>query len=391
MTVPSPTAPWTSGLVALLAAAAWLLPGCDEAAKKAAELAEEEHARTISIPVRVATAAAGTVSETLSIQGRLEVWRREILSAPAAGIIREFPSLPDQEVKAGDLVLLLDPPMGEAEEVAKATLLRDRAKRSLDRLEHLAVVAPLTVSVSELETQREAFSDAETDLELMRKRQPRRRITAPFAGVLVKFQGVVGDALGEGGKIAELLDISRYRLRLELPETSLRRIALGQAVEVRALGDDSRATGTVLSLPSAIDTEKGTGLVVIDTSHPPHSWRPGGFATAKLVLHETAAAVVLAREKVQSEEGRSYCYVADQRDGVLVARRVWLELGVNDELNVAVTKGLSAGDQIIVDGLAGVSDGVRIALAPAAGDAPATAPAAPAAPAAAAKATAATP
>src|SRR5580658_4789364 len=129
----SPPRPWRRGLVALLAAA-WLFPGCDDAAQKKAAQAEEERARTITIPVRVATAAAGTVSETLSIQGRLEVWRREILIAPAAGIIREFPSLPDQQGQAGDLVLQLDPPPGEAEEVAKATLLRDRAKRSLDRL-----------------------------------------------------------------------------------------------------------------------------------------------------------------------------------------------------------------------------------------------------------------
>ncbi len=354
-----------------LLAAALALAGCGGPdAEDAAQQANARRAAAITIPVHVRPAAGGTVTEALAIQGRLEVWRREILSAPVAGIIREFPGLPDQVVKAGDLVLQLDPPPGEDEELAKAALKRDRAKRSLDRLEYLQVHAPVTVAAVELEGKREEFADADNELELLRRRAPKRRLVAPFAGVLVKFQGVVGDAVAEGAKVAELLDPSRYRIRLELPETSLRRLSIGQAVEVRALADDSRATGAVASLPAAIDAEKGVGQVVIDTATPPATWRPGGFATARLVLKETSGAVVLPREQVAYEDNRAYCWVAAQREGALVAHRTWVELGANDEKAVVVTKGLNPGDQVIVDGLEGISDGVRLVIA---ADAPAAA------------------
>ena len=364
-----------------LLAAALALAGCGGPdAEDAAQQANARRAAAITIPVRVKPAAGGTVTEALAIQGRLEVWRREIISAPVAGVIRAFPGLPDQVVKAGDLVLQLDPPPGEDEELAKAALKRDRAKRSLDRLEYLQVHAPVTVAAVELEGKREEFADADNELDLLRRRAPKRRLVAPFAGVLVKFQGVVGDAVAEGAKVAELLDPSRYRIRLELPETSLRRLSLGQSVEVRALADDSRATGTVASLPAAIDAEKGIGQVVIDTAAPPATWRPGGFVTARLVLKQTAGAVVLSRAQVAYEDNRAYCWVADRKGGAQVARRAWLELGANDEQSVVVTKGLTGGDQVIVDGLEGISDGIRISI-PAAAAAPAPAIPATAAPA----------
>ncbi len=108
-----------------------LLVGCgksdDEADSRKARVAR---AAEISIPVRTLAVAGGTVAESLSVQGRLEVWRQEIITAPVGGIIREFPALPDQVVKVGDLILRLDPPLAEAEEVAKATIMRDRVENS---------------------------------------------------------------------------------------------------------------------------------------------------------------------------------------------------------------------------------------------------------------------
>ena len=342
----------------------FMMVGCGKTDDKdASEKARDALAAEISIPVRTMAAVGGTVAESLSVQGRLEVWRQEMLNAPVGGIIREFPTLPDQPVKAGDLILRLDPPLTEAEEVAKATIMRDRAERALKRLEYLKINAPVTVSASDLEAARDSTTDATTELERLTNRQAKRRIVAPFSGVLVKFEGTVGSVIGEGSKFAELLDNSRYRIRLELPETTLRRLQLGQTVEIRALSDDSSANGTVASIPAAIDAEKGTGQVVIDTTTPPATWRPGGFATARLVLKQTTGAVVLPRDKVFFEENRAYCWTTETRDGHLVARRSWVDTGASDETQLIITKGLKAGDYIITDGLAGISDGVSITLA----------------------------
>ena len=105
-------------------------------------------------------------------------------------------------------------------------------------------------------------------------------------------------------------------------------------------------------------------MVVIDTSMPPVTWRPGGFATAKLVLKETTSPVVLPRDKVLYEDNRAYCWLVETRDGQLVARRAFIETGASDETTLIITKGVTPGEQVIVEGLAGMSDGVKIVIMP---------------------------
>jgi multidrug efflux pump subunit AcrA (membrane-fusion protein) len=124
--------------------------------------------------------------------------------------------------------------------------------------------------------------------------------------------------------------------------------------------DDALAIGTVASIPAAIDPDKGTGQVVIDTRMPPPSWRPGGFATARLVLQETKGEVVLPRDKVFYQENKAYCWSVDNSGDHPVAKRTWVTTGATDEKFILISKGLQSGDQIIVDGVAGLSDGVRI-------------------------------
>jgi RND family efflux transporter MFP subunit len=344
---------------ALLIIAGALITGCG-ASPDDSEDKRVARAERIRIPVRTVIATGGTVVESLSVQGRLEVWRHEILSAPVAGIIREFPSLPDQIVEQGSVILKLDPPLNEAEEITKAKIKLERTTRALERLEYLKINAPVTVSANDIETARDAAGDSARELSILTDRAGKRTILAPFTGVFVKFQGVVGDSIAEGSKFAELLDISRYRIRLELPETSLRRLHLDQPVEVQALIDDTKAVGTVASIPASIDPEKGTGQVVIDTRMPPASWRPGGFSTARLVLQSTTGAVVLPREKVFYQENRAYCWTVEQQGENTLAKRTWVTTGGSDEKSILITKGVSAGDQVIVDGVAGLSDGVRI-------------------------------
>ncbi len=344
----------------LLCVSLVFLSSCSKDDSDAKEAERAARAERIKIPVRTMVAEAGTVMESLSVQGRLEVWRQEILSTPVAGIIREFPSLPDQLIHEGELILRLDPPLNEAEEIIQAGIKLERANRSLERLKYLSINAPVTVSATDLEMAEDAASDAKHALELLTSRADKRIIKAPFTGVLVKFQGVVGDSIAEGTKFAEMLDISRYRIRLELPETSLRRLRLEQPVEVRALIDDAVAIGTVASIPAAIDSEKGTGQVVIDTRMPPVSWRPGGFATARLVLQETKGDVVVPRDKVFYKDNKAYCWSVDNSGEHAVAKRTWVTTGATDEKSIIIEKGIKTGDHIIVEGVAGLSDGVRI-------------------------------
>lgn len=359
-------------LFAALAAAAALalaLAGCGANAQSDAPTAKPKAAT--ALPVRVQPVGPGTVVETLAVQGRLEVWRREILAPRVSGVVLELPVLPNQTVKAGDVILRLQAPIADVEALAKAQAKLERAKRDLERRSRLAASAPETISLADLDLARDLVTDSELEVQIYQRREENRKLTAPFDGVLLMppsnaaantQPAVVGQQLSEGAQFAELLDLSRYRLALDLPETNLRRLSIGQAVEIAALADGAPAKGAIAVLPRAIDATKGSGRVLVDITHPPASWRPGGFITARLVLGETKSDLVLPRDCILYRENRPYAWVAEEHEGKLVVRRAWLDLGAGDAGTMVVLKGVVAGEKVVVEGLSGLSDGVPVSL-----------------------------
>ncbi|HEX3134791.1 MAG TPA: efflux RND transporter periplasmic adaptor subunit [Planctomycetota bacterium] len=346
--------------------------GCGTTEAKKDEKEKTPGARvTTSLPIRAAAAGPGKVVETLAVQGRLEVWQRVILSPKVAGVVQDVPVLSNQLVTKGQAVLTLEAPLVDIEALIKAEAKLERARRDLDRRLKLREVAPETISITDLDAARDLVKDGELEVELYRRRETSRTIAAPFAGVLLmppttaaaNTQTVIaGQQISEGAQVAELLDISRFRLSLDLPEPNLRRLALGQNVSITAIADDVVAKGTISAMPGAIDPTKGSGRVVVDITEPPKSWRPGGFIAAQLVLGETDAPLVLPRDAVLYRENRPYAWIAEEHEGTLVARRAWLDLGAGDERSLVVTKGVQAGERVVIEGMSGLSDGVPVSI-----------------------------
>jgi membrane fusion protein (multidrug efflux system) len=364
-----PRPPLLAALAAAGALAALLASGCGANAETDAPAAKPKS--TTALPVRVQAVGPGTVVETLAVQGRLEVWRREILAPRVSGVVQELPTLPNQTVKAGDTILRLQAPIADVEALAKAVSKLERAKRDLERRRKLAESAPETISIADLDLARDLVTDSELEVQIYQRREENRKLIAPFDGVLLMPPStaaantqvtVVGQQVSEGYQIAELLDLSRYRLSLDLPETNLRRLSIGQAVEIAALADGAPAKGVIAVLPRAIDAAKGSGRVLVDITQPPASWRPGGFITARLVLGETKSDLVLPRDCILYRENRPYVWVAEEHEGKLVVRRAWLDLGAGDAGTLVVLKGVAAGEQVVVEGLSGLSDGVPVSL-----------------------------
>jgi multidrug efflux pump subunit AcrA (membrane-fusion protein) len=133
-------------------------------------------------------------------------------------------------------------------------------------------------------------------------------------------------------------------------------------VTITAIADSVKADGKIAKLPEAIDPTKGSGRVIVDITDPPKSWRPGGFVAAQLIMGETIGELILPRNAVLYRENRPYCWVAEEHQETLVVRRAWLDLGPGDGTSLVITKGIIAGDRVVVEGMSGLSDGIPVSI-----------------------------
>lgn len=314
------------------------------------------------LPVRVAAVGPGRIARSVAAQGRLEAGRRALVTVRTRGFIAELAIEDGQQVAEGGLVARLDPISEDLDAARRADAELSRATRELERRADLARRQPEAVSAAELDAARDAVADARIAAEAAAQRARDLRITAPFAGVLTGRLGTIGQQVAPGFQLGELQDRSRLRLLLDLPETTLRDLGPQTAAEVTALADAGMARASVAVLPAAIDPAKGTGRVVLEIAQPPPTWRPGGFATAALLLGETLSERTLPRSVVLYRQSRPFVWVVEPHDAMLIARRAWIEIAAADDKAVAIVKGVNPGERVVVEGMTGLSDGVPVTL-----------------------------
>jgi len=359
----APPAISASSSTASLALTVLLLAACGGIQEPAATGGDDDRpAREVAIPIEAVEVGPGAITERLEARGRLEERRRERIVALAAGIVAELPIDDGDRVAEGAVLARLQALPEEEEELIRARRAHARAVREYERLVAVRERAPQAVSGRELDNARDDVEDAEGQLAVLERRRERRVIRAPIGGLVAGLAAIPGQRLQVGETLCELLDTAAFRLDLELPETSLARLAEGQEVAVEPLAGES-THGTVTRLPRLIDPETGTGTVAIAIADPPPDWRPGAYATARCVLRRIEADLVIPRHCVHYRRNRSFAWRVHDHEGILVVRKAWIDLGAGDAERVAVAGGLEEGDRVVARGAVGMRDWTRVEIA----------------------------
>ena len=106
------------------------------------------------------------------------------------------------------------------------------------------------------------------------------------------------------------------------------------------------ATGELTTLDNQIDPATGTLKLKAQFANSDDSLFPNQFVNVRLNIAEQAGAVTIPQDAVQYGADGTYIYVVENNK----AQLKMLELGVVDNGQVEVRKGLTAGDQIVMEG-----------------------------------------
>lgn len=350
----------------------FLVGGCGKQKPASPGASEHRAVRTNPPPVRVQLTAASerSLPRFLRVTGQLHGMQDSFVAADSAGKVVETLVERGSVVEAGGVLIKLDPrtatlSVNEAQaEVALAEANLALAKNEAERNAPLAKTKAIAeADFRKLEADvavREAnLAAAVARRELAEKALVDATIRSPFAGIVAERFVQAGEYVTPGTRVARVVETSRLRLLLNVPETAASLVRAGQEVQfTTGAFPGVMFSGTIKFLGAAVRESARDLIVEADVSNQDGRLKPGFFADAR--VHTTTEQVVAVPAKALHAQGNRRSVFSLEKGG-LVERLV--EVGeVLDEW-IEIRRGLKSGDEVVLSAEGKLADGVPASVA----------------------------
>ncbi|ANH69080.1 efflux RND transporter periplasmic adaptor subunit [Mitsuaria sp. 7] len=341
-----------------------------------------------AIPVSVATVASQEVAAWDEFSGRLEAVERVDVRARVSGAVQSVHFREGALVKAGDLLITIDPAPYQAEvDRADAQVLAAQARVSYSKSElerSTRLWSERAIAQRELDERSNASNEANANLRAAQAALQSAKLNlgytqvkAPVAGRVGKLEVTQGNlvAAGPGAPVlTTLVSVSPIYASFDADEGTVARALteLHGSGKGAVSGDlssipvqigtaataDTPFTGKLQLIDNQVDARSGTVRVRAVLDNKDGALIPGQFARIRLGQSKTRAAVLVNERAVGTDQSKRFVMVVGA-DNTLSYREVLLGANV-DGLRV-VTSGLKANERVVVNGLQRVRPGALVA------------------------------
>lgn len=315
--------------------------------------------QTAQKPFLTIEAAGGSeIIDVLVLPGRV-AFRPQAQSAIGATTAGRVVAL---QVRAGEIVKTGTPLFTiDSADAAAARAMLDQAgtrlaaaesvyRRNLEMLEKgVGLEVERQESEARLKEARAEHARARQAVALIGAGQGSRvTVRAPSNGVVMSIRVSLGATVALGGEaLLELGDPSRLQVVALVPESDLRRLAIGQDAEVTLPALSKRVAAKVENFSPRVDSESRRAQVYLGLSRHIDGLRAGMLAEITLRAG-VEDAISLPVSAVLIKDGKRRVVYVERPDGTFEARDV--ETGGDRDGRVVILKGLTAGDRVVVHG-----------------------------------------
>jgi len=323
---------------------------------------------TLSNPTQtVATITAGTSGwqPSMNAVGSVVAVNGADLSAEVSGIVDRIDFESGEDVKAGAVLLTLRPNNDDA------VLAQLQASASLSEITYRRDVKQLAanaVAQSTVDTDKANLASAQAQVQAQQALMAEKIIKAPFAGRLGIREVDLGQYLAAGTAIVTLQQLNPLFVDFYVPQQALAQISTGQAVTISIDAFAGRTfSATISAISSAIDTTTRTVQVRATLPNDALLLRPGMFATVSISTGQPQSLITLPQTAITyNSYGDTVYVVTDAKDkngkDIKTAQQEFVTLGDTRGDQVAVLKGVAAGDQVVTAGQLKLKNGSNVAI-----------------------------
>jgi membrane fusion protein (multidrug efflux system) len=340
-------------------------------------------------PVTVIEVKTQTVPLSYQYAARITAFRRVDVRARVGGILLKRNFIEGAEVKAGDVLFMLDPATYQAD-VAKSKALLQQAEAQLSQTQReekrtgslfdqkVGSEKARDDAISARELAEALVASARAALQTAQLNLDYTSVTAPVDGITSLEQVSEGSLIGTSGDTGLLTSITQLDPVYvnfsfsDIEAAEVRRLvdlkkAKGEAPKLGvkiSFGDGTtyNQDGVVDFTSSTIDVSTGTLQARAVVANPDRRLLPGQFVRATVTGVSLDNAIVIPEVALMQSPQGQFVYTVD-KDGKAHVNPLTLGQKVGDQW--LVLSGLGAGDKLITEGIMKVRPGSPVQATPA--------------------------
>ena len=322
------------------------------------------------MPVQLETVHATPIEDATEYVGALKSLRSTLIQPQVDGQITRIFVKSGDRVRAGAPLVQIDARRQEAAVSSREAEQTSReasvafARTELERARQLLEAG--AISRQELEQRETALKTTEAALKANEAAVQEGRVQLRYFTVTAPTDGIVGDVPVRVGNqvtpqtvLTSLDQNASLEVHVQAPLERAPDLRLG--LPLRVLGADGAvlAETTVSFVSSRVDDSTQTVLAKGVVSNP-GSLRAQQFVRAVVVWH-TEEGLLIPLLSVTRINDQYFVFVAEEKEGALVASQVPVRVGQIVGNDYVVRSGLEAGQRIVVSGVQKLANGAPIA------------------------------
>lgn len=309
-----------------------------------------------TVPVSVVTVGKLPFKTELSLVGTITGDNDvAIVSETQGKVVRVLAEVGEYKA-AGAPIIQIDDEIKKAN-LNVAQVNYEKAKKDLERYETLN--KEKTVSDAQYETIRQVYQVAESQYIIARRQYNDTQIKTPIAGVVTARNVDVGTMVQEKMVVANVVDISKLKVKLNVAESDVFRLKVGDKVEVTTdVYPGVTFEGRLATISDKGDEAHTYPVEISLPNRKEHPLKAGMFGRVSFVSLSQSEALMIPREAIIGSVKKPEVFVVE--NGVAIKRPIIA--GAESGTNVQLLSGLKENETIVVNGHNNLRDSMAVSI-----------------------------
>ena len=296
----------------------------------------------------------------VELQANLKSRKNVVILSEFQGALKNFFVREGQLVKKGELLAEIND-SGLKEQLDQMLIQANYTKDNFDRIKRL-----WEKNIGSEMQFLKAKSDFETNnkmVEQIRDQLSKTKIYAPFDGEIDEIIANLGSNLVPSSPILRVVNLDIIYAEAQVPEKYVSSIELGTEALVSIPLLNKEITSKIVQSGNFINPNNRTFRVEAPVENKDKRIKQNLNARIKIKNYSNIKALVVPLRVIREDaSGRPFIYklVETDKKDVLLTVKIFVETGANNDEEIEITKGLSIGDIIVLEGANNVEDNQRV-------------------------------